>query len=160
MLAVPGATAKTASATSTRLPMWRVRLAWWNRSLNCVAAGTFASLALAGGASASALSAFHTPEWSVQCYVVGEETPATLTCSIPQSGFFVSMNRGGRPRTGLNALDEHHHDPFAARRLLGFDRYWAFGSLFGCVSRSTGLTCWNSTGHGWRLARSGAYRLF
>jgi hypothetical protein len=125
-----------------------------------VAAGTLAFMAFAGGASASALSAFHTPGWSAQCYVVAEESPTFLTCSIPQSGFFVSMDKGGRPRTGFNALDKHHHDPFAARRLLGFDRYWAFGSLFGCVSRLDGLKCWNSAGHGWRLARSGTYRLF
>jgi hypothetical protein len=125
-----------------------------------VAAGMLTALAFAGGASATALSAFHTPRWSAQCYVVGEEMPPTLACSIPKSGFFVSMNQRGRPRTGFNALDKNRHDSFAARRLLGFDRYWAFGSLFGCVSRSWGLKCWNSAGHGWQLARSGAYRLF
>ena len=118
------------------------------------------ALAVAGAARASALSAFHTPGWSVQCYVVGEEAPPTLTCSLPRSGFAVSMWASGRPRSGLDPKDRGHHDVFAARPLLGFGRYWAFEPLFGCVSRSTGLECWNAAGHGWWLDRSGGDRLF
>ena len=116
--------------------------------------------AVAGAARASALSAFHTPGWSAQCYVVGEEAPPVLTCSLPRSGFYVSMWASKRPLTGSDANDKNYHDVFAAQRLLGFDRYWKFGPLFGCVSRSTGLTCWNAAGHGWSLGRSGSYRLF
>jgi hypothetical protein len=125
-----------------------------------VAAAVLAALAIAGAAGASGLSAFHTPLWSAQCYVVGEEAPPVLTCSTPRSGFFVSMDARARPRPGVATRDKNYRDPFAARRLVGFDRYWTFGSLFGCVSRSSRLKCWNSAGHGWWLARSGAYHLF
>ncbi|HVP75880.1 MAG TPA: hypothetical protein VMS63_07645, partial [Gaiellaceae bacterium] len=102
----------------------------------------------------------HTPGWAVQCYVAGQEAPLVLTCSLPRNGFSVWMDATSRAGTAVDAKDIHYHDYFAARRLLGFDRYWAFGSLFGCVSRSTGLTCWNAAGHGWSLSRSGSYRLF
>jgi hypothetical protein len=125
-----------------------------------VAVAALGALAVASAARASALSAFHTPGWSAQCYVVGEEAPPTLTCSLPRSGFSVSMQASGRSLTGSNPKDKNYHDVFAARRLLGFNRYWEFRPLFGCVSRSTALTCWNAAGHGWSLSRSGSYRLF
>jgi hypothetical protein len=53
-----------------------------------------------------------------------------------------------------------HHDPFAARRLLGAKRYWRFGSDFGCFNRGDALHCWNRSGRGWWwYVRSGNYRL-
>ena len=120
-----------------------------------------ATLALASGpAGATALSGFHTPGWIVQCYVVGEEHPPVLSCSRPSDGFFLQMGTGSRVQTGVNRKDRGFHDPFAARRLLGFGRYWKFGSGFGCVSRSSGLKCWNKTGHGWWLRRPRGYRTF
>lgn len=119
-----------------------------------------AAAVLATGAGASALSAFHTPDWAAQCDVVGEETPPVVSCSLPRTGFFVSMGPTGRSSTGFNPKDKNYRDVFAAQRLLGFGRYWAFGSRFGCVSRTTGLNCWNRAGHGWWLGRSGGYRLF
>jgi hypothetical protein len=111
-------------------------------------------------ADATALSAFHTPGWTVQCYVVGEEHPPVLSCSKPSDGFFLQMGAGGRVQTGINPKNRHFHDPFAARRLLGFGRYWKFGSGFGCLSRSSGLKCWNKAGHGWWLGRPRGYRTF
>lgn len=111
-------------------------------------------------AGATALSAFHSPGWAAQCYVVGEEHPPVFTCSRPKDGFFVRMSGRGRVETGYNAKDKGFHDPFAARRLLGFGRYWKFGQLFGCVSRSGGLKCWNRAGHGWWLGRPRGYRIF
>ena len=120
-----------------------------------------AVLALAAGAAhASALSAFHTPGWRVQCTVAGEEAPPVLTCSIPADGSFLSMAGDGRPRAGSDPKGRGYRDPFAARRLLGFGRYWKFGSLFGCVSRSTSLKCWNKAGHGWTIARDGRKERF
>ena len=119
-----------------------------------------ASAWIAPGSEGSALSAFHTPGWIVQCYVVGEEAPAVLICSMPSDGGFVSMEAKGRVRTGVDTRNKGRRDPFAARRLLAFGRYWRFGALFGCVSRSTGLKCWNAGGHGWTLLRDGHKRLF
>jgi hypothetical protein len=111
-------------------------------------------------ASATALSAFHTPGWPVQCYVVGEEHPPVLSCSRVRDGFLLQMDARGRVQTGTNPKDRGFHDPFAAKRLLGFGRYWKFGSLFGCVSRRSGLKCWNRAGHGWVLSRPHGWRTF
>jgi hypothetical protein len=119
-----------------------------------------AALAFSPSAGASAASAFHTPRWSAQCYVVAGEAPPALICSVTHSGFFLSMDARRAARTGVNPLDKNRHDPFAATRLLGNDRYWAFRSLFGCVSRSWGVKCWNAAGHGWSLQRSGSHSLF
>jgi hypothetical protein len=130
-----------------------------SRSRSVLIAGVLA-VALSGTASGSARSAFHTPQWFAQCYVVGEERPPTLTCLVTHSGFFVSMNAHTRTQTGVNPRDKNRHDPFAASRVLGPDHYWEFGHLFGCVSRDSGLKCWNAAGHGWWLGRSGSYRLF
>jgi hypothetical protein len=111
-------------------------------------------------AAATALSAFHTPSWLVQCYVVGEEHPPVLRCSRPRDGFFVSMTASGRVQIGRNLRDKGYHDPFAALRVLNFGQYWKFDSLFECVSRSGGVKCWNKSGHGWLLGRPDGYRLF
>ncbi len=96
----------------------------------------------------------------MQCYVVGEEAPPVLSCSRPSDGFFVFMEAKGRVGKGFDPNGRSYHDYFAVRRLLGFGRYWKFGALFGCVSRSTGMRCWNKAGHGWWLGRPGGHRLF
>ena len=118
------------------------------------------SLLAAPSSHATALSAFHTPGWAVQCYVVGEESPPTLTCSRPSNGSFVAMRATSLVETGSDQSGRGYHDPFAARRLLSYGRYWEFGSFFGCVSRSTELKCWNQAGHGWRIGRDGRRHLF
>src|SRR5919198_3066081 len=71
-------------------------------------------------ADATALSAFHTPGWAVQCYVVGEEHQPVLTCSRVRDGFFLQMDARGRVQTGTNPKDRSFHDQFAAKRVLGF----------------------------------------
>jgi len=148
-----------ALALSRREPKLRVMGRRPKRKSVLIAAGVVA-VALCGSAGGSALSAFHTPQWFAQCYVVGEEGPPALTCSVTHSGLFVSMYAHTRTQTGVNPLDKNRHDPFAATRLLSSDRYWAFRHLFGCVSRYSGLKCWNAAGRGWWLRRSGSYRLF
>ena len=131
------------------------------RRLTQVLLASVATAVLASGpADATALSAFHTPGWAAQCYVVGEEHPPALICSRPRDGFFVQMAASGRVQIGHNRKDRGFHDPFAARRLLGFGQYWRFGSALGCVSRSNGLKCWNRAGHGWWLGRPRGYRAF
>ena len=42
--------------------------------------------------------------------------------------------------------------------VLAYGRVWKRGA-FGCSSRATGLTCRNSSGHGWHLSRDRS-RLF
>jgi hypothetical protein len=125
-----------------------------------VVAVVAAALVVTGRGFASALSAFHTPGWAVQCYVIGQEQAPVLRCSTPRDGRFLEMGATGRPSTGVNPRDRHIHDPFAARRTLRFGRYWAFGSMYGCVSKTGGVMCWNSNGHGWWIGRGEGYRGF
>ena len=106
-------------------------------------------------AHATALSAFHTPGWSAQCFVVGEEAPPALVCATPRNGAFVSMQSTVAAKLGNDPGEKGRHDVYAARRLLAFERYWAFGRLFGCASHASGLKCWNAAGHGWWIDRSG-----
>jgi hypothetical protein len=127
----------------------------------CVAgAAAVVALVTALPAGATALSAFHTPAWAVQCYVVGEEAPPVLICSQPRDGSYVSMSGSGRVQRGVDARDKNYRDPFAARRLLGFDRYWKFRSRFGCASRARGLICRNRAGHGWDIRRRGTVTIY
>jgi len=131
------------------------------RGAPIAAFGLLAALLLtAGPAHASALSAFHTPGWVVQCAVVGEEHAPILTCTTLASGEFVSMGIRSPVETGRDRKSKGHRDPFAASRLLGFGRYWKFESAFGCVNRASGLKCWNAAGHGWRIDRDGRRLLF
>jgi hypothetical protein len=115
------------------------------------------SAAPGGAASRSALSAFHTPDWRVQCTVVGEEIPPRLSCTT-RDGLIVSM--GARTRVKLiRTKAAYRHDVFAARRLVNAGGSWAFGSRFGCAYQSARLHCWNRVSHGWWLGPAERYRL-
>jgi len=90
----------------------------------------------------------------------GGGSPTAAATAFSADGFFLQMSAGGRVQTGSNSKDKGFHDPYAARRLLGFRRYWKFGYRFGCVGRSSGLECWNRAGHGWVVRRPRGYRTF
>ena len=109
------------------------------------------------GAPQTALSAFHTPGWSMQCVVVGEEAPPALSCET-RSGLIVSMGSTSRA-TVTEATGPFRHDPFAAHRTLAVNGYWRFGRQFGCVNHGAELRCWNQRGRGWWLGPSRAYRI-
>lgn len=91
-----------------------------------VAAGV---LATPGLASATALSAFHTPGWAAECYVpFPHELPLSktgITCLTPSDGFTISMGPFGRPTKTYDKNAVGYRDPFAARRLLRLGQHWA-----------------------------------
>jgi len=61
-----------------------------------ITVGLLLGVAASGLAAAgSALSAFHTPGWAAQCFVVGEESPTILSCET-RSGAIASMRTTGR----------------------------------------------------------------
>ncbi|MBA3384209.1 MAG: hypothetical protein H0T20_06090 [Actinobacteria bacterium] len=126
-----------------------------------VAAGV---LATPGLASATALSAFHTPGWAAECYVpFPHELPLSktgITCLTPSDGFTISMGPFGRPTKTYDKNAVGYRDPFAARRLLRLGQHWAVRPYWACSSKATGLTCWNKSGHGWWLGRFRGYRVF
>lgn len=128
------------------------------------ALGLASCLAVASLSGASALSAFHTPGWAAYCFVpFPHEAPLSatgLTCVTPNDGFTISMGPRDRPRYGYDRKARGSRDPFAATRLLRFGQHWAVRLYWHCVSRQTGLTCWNKAGHGWWLGRYRGYRVF
>lgn len=117
-------------------------------------------------AGSSAISAFHTPGWAAECYVPAPtEGPVhwSLTCVTPNDGFTITIGAHGRPSFQYNRHAKGYRDAFAAKRLLRFGQHWNFKvrqEIFHCVSRRTGLTCWNRARHGWWLGRYHGYRIF
>jgi hypothetical protein len=131
------------------------------------ALGSFLALSAqrASASQSSALSGFHTPGWAAQC-VVGENFagPPPLICWTPNDGFTVRMQPSGRASKRYVRFNRGYRDRLFARRLLNFGQHWRFRlqgvTYFRCTSRRTGVTCRNSTGHGWWLGRYRGYRIF
>jgi hypothetical protein len=123
-----------------------------------------AAFAAPGAARASALAAFHTPGWAAACFVPSPyERPlwqTGLVCWTPNDGFTISMGPRGRPEWRYEPENRGYRDPFAAMRLLRFGRHWAVRPYWHCVSRRTGLTCWNRAGRGWWIGRYRGFRTF
>jgi hypothetical protein len=125
---------------------------------------------LAGLTAASAPAAtntyvsFRTPSGNIYCaYSSGLGSPTYLRCDIrsrlrpapaPRKcvegvyGESVGMTRTGR--AGVLCISDTVVDPRA--RILAYGTTWSRGG-FRCVSRSVGLTCTNTRGHGWFLSR-------
>ena len=69
------------------------------------------------------------------------------------------MQEGGAAGKRYEPKNIGFHD--VVGRELRFGGHWHVRGLgFWCTSRRTGLTCWNSAGHGWWLGRGRGYRLF
>ena len=121
-----------------------------------VVAVTLGSLAAAPGAAA--VTDFVTPHGAIYCGVSHGEPPLALICWRPRDGLTLSMTQSGRVRRQLHPRNRGYHDP-APGRVLRFGQTWTLSGYWRCVSRTTGLTCTNRSGHGWRLSRRGS-RLF
>lgn len=124
-------------------------------------------MALPSAARATALSAFHTPGWAAECFVpYPHERPISdtvLVCITPNDGFTIVMGSRSRPRWRYDPKARGYRDGFAAARLLRFGQHWAVRPArpyWYCVSRRSGLTCWNSVGRGWWLGRYRGFRTF
>ena len=130
------------------------------------------SAALAAGAAAgyardARFIAFRTPSGNIGC--IYTNAPDVLRCDIrsglnprPRSpgrcdgeyGDALQMGPAGRPAIichGDTAIEP-------GSQKLAYGRSLGLGP-FQCTSRTTGLTCTNSRGHGWFLSRE-SYRLF
>jgi len=107
--------------------------------------------------SASGYAAFRTPGEAAYCGLSEGEPPIHLICWTPNDGFTVDMTARGRAHKryvrGNRGLVQN------LAPVLRFGRTWRAGS-FVCRSRSSGLTCTNRRGHGWRLGRYVGYSLF
>ena len=116
--------------------------------------------ALAGAAVASAaFTPFRTPSGLVGCYYA--TGPTTLRCDVGYRTRFTgkrkcaglygqafSMSSRGRPR--VLCVSDTARDPRAPALAYGRTRHLG---PYTCTSRTSGLTCRNSAGHGWTLSR-------
>src|SRR5262245_40467502 len=118
-----------------------------------------ASALLASASSATAVADFVTPRRAAYCGVSEGEPPFHLICWRPADGLTLDMTRRGRAHRSLYRPNRGYHDP-ATARILRFGQAWSRPGHWRCVSRLTGLTCHNRSGHGWWLGRLRGSRLF
>jgi hypothetical protein len=125
-----------------------------------------------GSASAGTATyvSFRTPSGNIYCaYSSGLGQPTFLRCDIrshlhpapkPRKcvegvyGESVGMSRTSR--AGVLCISDTVVSPSA--RVLAYGTTWSRNG-FRCVSRSTGLTCTNTRGHGWFLSRE-SWRIY
>ena len=130
---------------------------------------TIIFLALAALAVSSASSAlgigFTTPSRNIGC--VGNSTfircdisrtrtkppPKPRTCKFDWGYSFRLLQRGRARRICVS------DSALGSRRILSYGETMKLGRWITCISRSTGLTCRNRDGHGFRLSRQ-RVRLF
>jgi uncharacterized protein DUF6636 len=122
----------------------------------------------AGGASGSEIAFLRTPTGNIMCGLTWGTGPAQLRCDIlsglrpmpprPAScefdwGAGYRLNRTGRARVSCVS------DSVASRsaRVLRYGTTWRRLG-FACTSKRTGLTCVNSSKHGFLLSRRHSFR--
>ena len=114
---------------------------------------------LAAGVASAAFTPFRTPSGLVGCYYA--TGPTTLRCDVGYRTRFTnakkcaglygqafSMSARGRPR--VLCVSDTARDPSAP--VLAYGRTRRLGP-YTCTSKTSGLTCRNSAGHGWTLSR-------
>jgi hypothetical protein len=124
-----------------------------------VVIGALVFVSLATGSAATAGAAFATPGKAAFCGVAEGEPPLTLICWRPRDGITLDMTGRGRPHRSLYPPNMGADDAVPGR-FLSFGKIWRFPDHWKCVSRATGLTCTNRTGHGWWLGRVRGSRVF
>lgn len=110
-------------------------------------------LASASPAVAQEGAVFRTPGEAAYC----NDYSGDLICWTPNDGFTVDMTKRGRPHKSYRKDHIGYVDNRAPVLRCGKTKRL---SSFVCKSRSSGLTCTNLRGHGWRLGRYVGYRLF
>ena len=140
--------------------------------MRCLLVLTLILLAVSAGsaqAKPSPLPGVTTPSGNIRCFYV-PAGPAHLLCSIREAAYSQREQDACMARSGL---DWHGWTVFAARRTttvcsggilynsnrnypayrrLAYGSTWRFAA-FRCTSRSAGLTCTTSSGHGVFLSR-------
>ena len=110
---------------------------------------------LAAAAPATAATDFATPHRVIYCGVSHGEPPLAVICWRPLDGLTLYMTRRGLVQRRIVLRNRGYHDP-APGRILRYGQTWKPSSDWRCVSRTTGLTCTNRVGHGWRLGTRGS----
>jgi len=111
-----------------------------------------AAALLVGAGSAWAAAAFVTSGKAAYCGVSEGEAPLRLVCWRPSDGLTLDMGRFGRAQKRVDIANRGFYQPQPGR-VLRYGETWAQPRHWSCVSRSTGLTCTNRSGHGWSLGR-------
>ncbi|HMM48096.1 MAG TPA: hypothetical protein PKE32_00580 [Miltoncostaeaceae bacterium] len=133
--------------------------------LSAVGAGLFGAAAV----QAAGATAFATPSLNIGCYgdatmvrcdirtSVGRRPPKPKSCHADWGMAFAVTPRGrGR---GLCVSDTTLPDPNRPPRILRYGATLRLNPRTTCTSRTSGLTCRNTAGHGFTLSRQ-QIRLF
>jgi hypothetical protein len=129
--------------------------------------------ATASATSATRIPGFHSPTGNIKClYIPGSRAPSTLLCTIARAdyaktlqarcmspngagvdwhGFTLGSTRKGTVSCSGGIL----YNPQTQRPSyvnLPYGKIWRQG-VFTCVSRISGVTCRNRTGHGLSISR-------
>jgi hypothetical protein len=115
--------------------------------------------ALVGTASAAAVAAFVTPARATYCGVSEGEPPVQLLCWRPSDGASFKMTARGAATKRFLVANRGYFDPAPGRRLR-YGETWRSPLGWKCLSRRSGLTCTNRTGHGWWIGPRRGSRLF
>jgi hypothetical protein len=113
---------------------------------------------LAAADSAAAVADFATPRRAAYCGVSEGEPPLRLICWRALDGLTLDMTRHGLARKRVYPPNRGYYD--SAPELLRYGQTWALSGYWRCVSRPTGLTCTNRSGHGWWVGQAKGSRLF
>jgi hypothetical protein len=127
------------------------------RKSSTVVVAAVGFLSLVG--TAAGVADFVTPRKAAYCGVSDGEPPFRLICWRPSDALTLDMTKRGRAHKRIYAPNRGYYDP-APARVLRFGRTWRLTGYWKCVSRSTGLTCTNRSGHGWWVGRVHGSRLF
>lgn len=150
------------------------RIALVLAAAGCVIAALSATSSAATRRGGDEVVGFSTPSKNIGCvyahFSASSGSPATtnLRCDIGSGlrpkpakparcdldyGDSYAMGKRGRPYVVC-----HGDTALGSKTILGYGRTWRHDG-FTCVSRTSGLTCKNLSGHGWFLSREHSYRL-
>ena len=106
---------------------------------------------------AAAYASFRAPGRNVYCGLSDPRLPAALICWRASDGLSIGMNRTGRALPSPDRNNRGFHQDRA--RVLQFGQSWQRGP-YRCSTRTSGVRCTNSSGHGWLFGLRHGYRLF
>jgi hypothetical protein len=125
-------------------------------AVKLLVASAVAAAPLAAAAAAFGAALFATPKRAVYC-TLSVAQPTYLLCWRPGDGYTATVGRTGRADGSYVSANYGRRD--GAKRILRYGQRWrAYG--WTCVSRTNGLTCTNTTRHGFWIGRMHRSRLF
>ena len=122
--------------------------------MNRLFAGTSSALAalILAPTAASYVGAFHTPARQIYCEADRVSGTVLLSCAVAGHGGVRGIEEWYMRPQGRARVHQVQANIATDTHALPYGRMWRKAG-FACLSRPTGLTCLNRSGHGWILSR-------